>query len=229
MWLPGDFGARSGVNRNLNRIFDALLSGSPTEWIVFVGLLVAIAVASWAVLRYRASLHGDADPAADDALLVRRVRELRDSGEGDEPDRDQRRPQLTERIERCQAGIRQTDQVKLANSKPIRRTIRFFHARLGQLRPGRYSRKIANTFRAVGCDDEMCLASLSRKPRQQRANDSLVVGVGKNCHNGSRLLRMRGVWGQYPEGKGGKYTSRYAHTIECCLNPPRASRVAYDG
>lgn len=73
--------SEGGVNRNLNRIFDALLSGSPTEWIVFVGVLVAIAVASWAVLRYRASLHGDADPAADDALLVRRVRELRDSGD----------------------------------------------------------------------------------------------------------------------------------------------------
>jgi len=69
------------VNRNLNRIFEALLSGSPTEWIVFVVVLVTIAVASWAVLRYRASLHGDADPAADDALLVRRVRELRDSGD----------------------------------------------------------------------------------------------------------------------------------------------------
>jgi hypothetical protein len=69
------------VNRNLHRIFDALLSGSPTEWIVFVVVLATIAVATWAVLRYRASLRDDADPAADDALLVHRVRELRDSGD----------------------------------------------------------------------------------------------------------------------------------------------------
>jgi hypothetical protein len=58
-----------------------LLSGSPTEWIVFVVVLVTIAVAIWAVLRYRASLHGDADPAADNAFLARRIRELRDSGD----------------------------------------------------------------------------------------------------------------------------------------------------
>ncbi len=69
------------MNRNLTRILDALLSGSLTEWIVFLVVLLGTAFAAWAVTRYRASLHGDADPAAEDALLVRRVREMRDRGE----------------------------------------------------------------------------------------------------------------------------------------------------
>lgn len=69
------------MNRNLNRIFDALLSGSPTEWIVFVVAVVTIAVAVWAILRYRASLRDDSDPAVEDAVLARRIRELRDSGD----------------------------------------------------------------------------------------------------------------------------------------------------
>jgi hypothetical protein len=69
------------VSRNLNRVFEALLSGSPTEWIVFLAAATGIAVAVWAVARFRASLRGDADPAAADAHLVRLARELRDRGE----------------------------------------------------------------------------------------------------------------------------------------------------
>jgi hypothetical protein len=79
LWRFGT--AWCGVNRNLTRIFDALLSGSPTEWTVFLSAFALIAFAIWAVSRYRASLRGDADPAAEDAVLVRRIRELRDSGE----------------------------------------------------------------------------------------------------------------------------------------------------
>lgn len=69
-----------GVNRKLERIVDALWSGSPTEWIVFIAVSTVIAGAIWALSRYRLSLRGDADPAAADALLVRHVRDLRDSG-----------------------------------------------------------------------------------------------------------------------------------------------------
>ena len=69
------------MKRDLERILDGLLSGSPVDWIVFVALVVAIGVAVWGVGRYRASLRGDADPAAADALLVRQVREMRDRGQ----------------------------------------------------------------------------------------------------------------------------------------------------
>lgn len=68
------------MNRNLDRIVDALWSGSPTEWIMFIAVSTVIAGAIWALSRYRLSLRGDADPAAADVLLVRHVRELRDSG-----------------------------------------------------------------------------------------------------------------------------------------------------
>jgi len=69
------------VSRNWSRIFDSLLGGSPWEWIGFLVVLILIGLAIVVVSRYRASLRDDADPAAADALLVRRVRELRDRGE----------------------------------------------------------------------------------------------------------------------------------------------------
>lgn len=69
------------MDRDWGRIVDSLLSGSPAEWLGFTAALVAIAVAIIAVTRYRASLRGDADPAAAKALLVRHVREMRDRGE----------------------------------------------------------------------------------------------------------------------------------------------------
>jgi hypothetical protein len=68
-------------SRKWDRVLDSLLSGSPVEWIAFLAVASAILAAIWAVARYRASLRGDADPAAADSLLVRQVRELRDRGE----------------------------------------------------------------------------------------------------------------------------------------------------
>ena len=68
------------MNRKWERIVDALASGSPAEWIVFVVLTAVIVGAIVALTRYRSSLRGDADPAADDVLLVRHVRDLRDGG-----------------------------------------------------------------------------------------------------------------------------------------------------
>ena len=69
------------MNRNWSRIVDSLLSGSPAEWVGFLVVVVLVGVAIHLVSRYRASLRGDADPAAADAVLVRRVREMRDRGE----------------------------------------------------------------------------------------------------------------------------------------------------
>lgn len=69
------------MNRDWGRVIDSLVSGSPAEWLGFVLVVAAIAVAIAAVTRYRASLRGDADPAAADARLVRHVREMRDRGE----------------------------------------------------------------------------------------------------------------------------------------------------
>lgn len=68
------------VNRNWERIVEALASGTPAEWIVFILLVVTIVTAIWVLTRYRSSLRGDTDPAVDDALFVRHVRELRNSG-----------------------------------------------------------------------------------------------------------------------------------------------------
>ena len=68
-------------SRKWDRILDSLLSGSPVEWIAFLVVAFAILGSIWAVARYRASLRGDADPAAAESLLVRQVRELRDRGE----------------------------------------------------------------------------------------------------------------------------------------------------
>jgi len=69
------------VNRNWTRILESLSSGSPTEWIVFMAVLLGLAGAIWALTRYRLSLRGDADPAAEDVRLVRHIRDLRDQGE----------------------------------------------------------------------------------------------------------------------------------------------------
>ena len=68
------------VSRNLSRVIDGLLSGSPGEWIAFVAVATGIALAAWGVARFRASLRGDADPAVADARLVSLARELRDRG-----------------------------------------------------------------------------------------------------------------------------------------------------
>jgi hypothetical protein len=69
------------VSRDLERLLKGLFGGSWIEWAAFVTAVVVIAGAAWAVSRYRASLHGDADPAAAETNLVRHVREMRDRGE----------------------------------------------------------------------------------------------------------------------------------------------------
>ena len=68
------------MNSKFEQIFDRFQEGTATEWAVFVIAALAIVGAVWALIRFRSSLHGDADPAAEDVLLVRHVRELRDSG-----------------------------------------------------------------------------------------------------------------------------------------------------
>ena len=66
---------------DVSRVVSYLLDGTPGQWIGFFVLIGVIGTGLWWVIRYRASLHGDSDPAAADALLVRHLREMRHSGE----------------------------------------------------------------------------------------------------------------------------------------------------
>src|SRR3989442_11924715 len=82
-------------------------------------------------------------------------------------DRRERRPQLAQRIERCESAVRKSEQMQVSHAEPVRRALRLFGTCGGELRSGRNVGEIANAFGAVGGDHEMCLASLSREPRQQ--------------------------------------------------------------
>ena len=69
------------MNGKWDRVFAKFLEGSPGQWAGFVAAVIAISVAVWWVARYRASLRDDADPAAADAQLALRLRELREGGQ----------------------------------------------------------------------------------------------------------------------------------------------------
>ena len=80
------------------------------------------------------------------------------------------------------------------DAEPVGRAARFLVARGGELRSGRDLGEIANALGAVGGDHEMGLASLPREPRQQRADDALVVGVSEHGDDGPAGLSVFIVW-----------------------------------
>ena len=69
------------MKSTLVRILEHLLQGSLWEWAGLIGFVVLIGSAIWWINRYQASLRGGVDPAENDALLVRHLREMKERGE----------------------------------------------------------------------------------------------------------------------------------------------------
>src|SRR5262245_57146130 len=83
-------------------------------------------------------------------------------------DRHECRSQLSELLERCEAPVRQTEEVELFHTEPIGRAGCFLRSGRSERCSGRNLREVAGTLRAVGGDHEMRLATLACETRQQR-------------------------------------------------------------
>src|SRR4051812_20063515 len=92
-------------------------------------------------------------------------------------DRRYTRPQLAEHAERCEAAIGKTEDVELLHSEATGGARRLLAASGGELRPGGNMGEVADTLGPIGGDDEMSLAPFPGELRQQRPDDTLVVGV----------------------------------------------------
>ena len=156
-------------------------------------------------------------------------------------DRHERRPQLAQHIERCEAAVRKTEQVELSHAEPLGRAVRLLGACGGQLRSGRDVGEIANALGAVGGDHEMGLASFPREPRQQRADDAFVVGVSEDGDHGPPDLSLRrerddrgqrhGDEGMYGDAHGCSSHDGRAPIRPCCRpsHSPSTSHTAAIG
>jgi len=106
-------------------------------------------------------------------------------------DRREPRSQLAEHLERCEAAVGKSENVKLSDAEPCGGAFRFLRARGGQLRSRGNVGEIANALGAVGRDHEMGFASLSRELGQEWADYALVVGVGEYGEDGPAVLSLR--------------------------------------
>ena len=107
-----------------------------------------------------------------------------DSGIERVDDRRESRPHLAQYLERGEPAIRQTEQVELSHAEPIGGAVCFLDACGGKLGSGWDMGEIANTFRAIGGDHEVGLASFSGQARKKRTDDAFVVWVSEHGQHG---------------------------------------------
>ena len=114
--------------------------------------------------------------------------------------------------------------MELSHAETLGGAIRLLHTCGRQLRSSRDLREIANTLGAVGRDDEMSLASFSGEAREQRTDDTFIIGMSEDGDDwpGLSVRRVRGDYSQRRDGKGG---DEITHTILCSLDGLRGRPV----
>src|SRR5688500_7376811 len=87
--------------------------------------------------------------------------------------------------------------MQLTHAKALRRAFRLEFSRGGQRRPSRDSSEVEDALGAVSRNDKMDLAPFASKPREQRPDHALVVGMGEDSEqraigsNRGSLLKAR--------------------------------------
>ena len=109
-----------------------------------------------------------------------------------------------------------------SHAEPVGRALRFLGARRSQLRSSRDVGEIANALGAVGGDHEMGLASFSREPRQQRADDAFVIGVSEDGEDGPATLSLRRERDDRGQRHSDESMCGNSHAIHCTFAGRRA-------
>src|SRR3954470_8390701 len=101
------------------------------------------------------------------------------------------RAELAEHVERREAAVGEADDVELFHAEPVGGAGRLLGACGGECGAGGDPGEVGYALRAVGGDDEMRLATLSRETGEQRADDPLVVGMSEDGEDGAAGLGLR--------------------------------------
>ena len=109
-----------------------------------------------------------------------------------------------------EAAVGKTDDVQLLHAEPVRGARRLLRACRRERGTGGDAGEVGHPLRAVGGDDEMGLAPLAGEAREERSDDTLVVGVREDGHDraargrlplGRRRMREEREGG---DGRGGE-------------------------